>query len=178
MRDAQNGGTQIGTGTDNYGLEGSDWVAYAARQVGTQGLWIGATDAGAGYAMASRAEKLRNATFGGTKATAQALGNLSDKAPLFATRLASGSNMAKLASFGRVAGPIGTTIGLGFSANNLLSGQGSGWDWADLVVGATALVVGGAGLIGVTIALPVVLAVGIGAGVYFSGRLAYDLIYE
>ncbi|MEM9299704.1 MAG: RHS repeat-associated core domain-containing protein, partial [Bacteroidota bacterium] len=153
---------------------GIDWVGYAARQIGAQSLWLGATDTGAGYFMASRAKKILDASFSGTKATAQALGNSADKAPLFATRLLSGSNMARLAAFGRIAGPAGSLIGFGFSANKIVSGNGSAIDYLDAGVSLGSAAVGIAVIAGATISAPVLLAVGVGTAIYFTGRMAYD----
>lgn len=81
-----------------------DFLGYTANQAAVQGLYFGGGELAADIWYKTRASKISSASFSGTRATAKALGNVADKAPLFATRLASGSNVVRAVNFLKVAG--------------------------------------------------------------------------
>jgi hypothetical protein len=128
----------------------------------------------------NRADKIINAKFSGTAATARAAGNASDKAWLFATKLGSGDDMVKLVRFGRVAGPAATIAGMGISSYKLATGQGNGWDVADLTVNGMGLAVAALGSFAATAAVvsnPVGWVIG-GAVLAYNGYRIYQSFTE
>jgi hypothetical protein len=73
------------------------------------------------------------------------------------------------------------TIGVTYSANQAISDYNEGgwnqvntWDVSDALVGAGGVTVGGLAMFGI-VSNPVGWGVGIGVGLYFGGRLIYDL---
>lgn len=73
------------------------------------------------------------------------------------------------------------TIGVVYSTNQAISDYNEGgwnqvnpWDVSDAFIGAGGVTVGGLAMFGI-VSNPVGWAVGIGTGLYFGGRLVYDL---
>ena len=145
-------------------------LGYTANQVAVQGFYMGSLEYGLGMWYDIRYAKIANAQFSGTKATAQAIGNGADKAPLFATRFASGSRMAQVVRIAKVAGPVASGAGIALSGYKLVTGQGDGWDVADIAVNGAGLVV--TGLVAAAyLSNPVGWVVGAGVLAYNGYRL-------
>lgn len=79
---------------------------------------------------------------------------------------------AKYVKYAKGAGIVGTGISVGMAGYDIASGEGTMIDYFDVGVGTAAL---GAAIFMAT--NPVGWAIGVGAAVYFAGRLVYD-IYE
>ncbi|MCO6174979.1 RHS repeat-associated core domain-containing protein [Flavobacterium sp. NRK F10] len=79
----------------------------------------------------------------------------------------------KILKYSKVAGVVGTTVGVAYSGYKIYKGTATTIDYVDVGVGVTSL--------GATLFLasnPVGWAIGAGAAIYFTGRLVYDLIEE
>ena len=151
-----------------------NFLGYTANQAAVQGLYFGGGELVADVWYKARASKITSAQFSGTRSTAKALGNVADKAPLFATRLASGSNMIKAVNFMKVAGPAATVAGLGVSFYKVGTGQAGGWDYADIAVNSVGLGVTLLGSFATTAALvsnPAGWVIGAGVLIYNGYRI-------
>ena len=79
----------------------------------------------------------------------------------------------KILKYSKVTGIVGTAVGVGYSGYKIYNGTASTMDYVDTGVGVASL--------GAAVFLasnPIGWAIGAGAGVYFAGRLVYDLIEE
>lgn len=89
--------------------------------------------------------------------------------------------MIKAVNFLKVAGPAATVAGLGFSGYKLATGQGNGWDKADLAVNGVGLGMTILGSFGATAALvsnPVGWAIGAGILIYNGYRIYQSFTEE
>ncbi|WP_188462715.1 RHS repeat-associated core domain-containing protein [Marivirga lumbricoides] len=154
-----------------------DLMGYTADQVAVQGIYLGGVSQGVDMWYNSRFDKIVNAKFTGTVATARATGNAADKAWLFATKLGSGDEMVKLAKISKIAGPVATIAGMGVSAYKIASGQGSGWDYADIGVNAAGLGASAAVTLGL-ISNPVGWVIGAGVLIYNGYRVYQSFTQE
>ncbi len=83
-----------------------------------------------------------------------------------------GKYCVKYLGYLKWAGVAGNVLTVGIAGYDIFKGEDTMIDWCDAGVGVTAI--GGAIFIGAT---PVGWAIGVGSGIYFAGRLVYD-IYE
>ncbi len=74
----------------------------------------------------------------------------------------------------RMLGPVAAATGVAYSAYNIANGTATTIDYVDAGVGTVSLVAA----IPFIAATPVGWAIGIGAGIYFAGRLIYDIYDE
>lgn len=65
--------------------------------------------------------------------------NLSDKSPLFANKLMSGSKLMNVARYAKGIGVVGNLVGVGLSVNKIASGKGDAMDWVDIGVNSVGI---------------------------------------
>ncbi len=147
-----------------------------SRFVGSVGLALDGTSLGVGNWVKNRPNRLLH----GKAQLHPRYMDLFDDAYVYANRFLSGRSTLNLAKFAKVAGPVATLAGMGVSAYNLSTGNGTAWDVADLVVNTTGLLATGAAtfLVLNPVGLTVVGVIGTGVLIYNGARLVQGLMEE
>ena len=125
-----------------YYTQGSSWswktankIGHGSEILGSVGLLLGTPEFGLGYWVDTRLYKLLH----GQANYHPNFMNLADKHPEYANRFMTGTKTLKTLKYFRVFGRAATGVGIGISATKIATGNGTGWDWADIVVNGIGL---------------------------------------